>query len=188
MEGKNFEQNDKNSINFKTVNEIGKYLVSEHINDEPFKSEKILISKEMVYHFLSGTGDENALHQTEDGAKQSVFAEKLGGKMVTPGFFTESLLANKENLWKALTIDESHEVINISSSTRWTAPIPVGSEVFFTFKIKKVNTMAGKPDADIKVDWSMVEFDTKAYYIAEDGKETLCMKNSYTVGYVPTKN
>ncbi len=177
----------KDGINFKTVTEIGEYSVKEHLNDEPFTSEKIRISQDMVNLFLKSTGDENIIHQTEEGAKKSVFAEKHPGKLIVPGFLTEAILANKNVLWKALAIDQPHESLNLSSSTRWTAPVPVGAEVFYTSRIKKVKNMPGKSDSDIKVDWSLVEFDTKAYYISENDEKIQCMETSYTVGYVPVK-
>ena len=147
--------------------------------DQTFVSEKIHIFEDQVRKFVEAVGDIHPIHYNAERSDESAIANSAEGSIIVPGFLTVSLLTNAETLYKAITIDEPHELINIGfKSLSLTEPVYVGQDIIYEFRIKKVlDTPINERPAMV------VEWDVSAYKLVGEEKVE-CLRAFWKVGYV----
>lgn len=143
---------ENKSIKVKELKEIKECI------GESFLSKPIIVSIDSVKNFVDVVGDINPIHFDEEKTKDSAL-EEMSGKIFVPGAFTQSLVTNKECIHKALTIDESHEIIfRKILETKFIKPIIAGSNLTYHFTINDAKERNIRGKESIEVIWKISTF------------------------------
>jgi acyl dehydratase len=100
-------------------------------------SERVQITQHRIDQFADATNDHQWIHVDPERAKQGPF-----GTTIAHGFLTLSLAPTL--FWQLLDVTGSDQVINCGiGRARFTAPVPVGSQVRLAAEITAVEPCRG---------------------------------------------
>jgi len=112
-----------------------------------------------VRQFIDTVGDINPIHFNENRISESVSAKRSNGRIFVPGLLTQSLWCNKDVIYKALQVEEGHEVtLKSIGSTKFVAPVFADSDLVFELTLKSAEDRVVESRSGVQTNWEIVGY------------------------------